>query len=702
MLRKITFISLFIFAPLWADQPFEDPSTGDAGKNFARITYTDDGNRFITRDETVELGRNMAVTSGTTLSTDYRSFAEVELIDGSLIQVNGGTVVEFQAINDVYNNESLTVVNMTSGSLFFHISSQPDWLEHRIIRIDSLHGSVYIESAGLYRIDQKDYQMKLYVYRGVGELAGERDSSLVRSGEFSAVSNLGMPLRANAFNSYYKDSFTTWAYSREPHLPGVSARYVDPQIARYSYSLDNSGAWRYSDEMGTHVWVPRVDGAWRPYYDGYWSSCGSSLSWVGHHDWSWVTGHYGRWGWSLSFGWHWIPDSFYAPAWVAWTVIDGLLGWCPLGRWNRPFYYDRYNNHNTYITNHFNDPWTYREPNRIHVRNYRNNARVPLSPRTVTQYTSRPIRVTKASRADPMEYTRAVRKPTSAKRAPVSKERTTRSYVDRSSHTRAQSRYKANPQDRSYSRVSPQSSSRSATQSSTINRSSNSNSRVTTQSSSRSEPATRNSTKPSSRTSTQPTTRTTTKPATRSATKPATRSETQPSTRTTTQPTNRSKPATRSTPKPATGSSTKPTKRTEVKPKKKISSDRVTSAPSLGRSSTNSRLAAPQRQPIKSRSTASNSSSTSRKENQTRYSASRSTSRAQSSPSPSRNSSRSNTTSRAKPSYTPKPSSSSTSYKPTPSKSNSSSKAKPSNSSRSKPSSKSNSSSSSPKKSRTR
>jgi len=455
MKQRIILILLALFSfTLMADYEFEDPSTGDSGQNFARVTFTDTGNQYITSDGTFDSDLNLPITPGGILQTQYRSFMEVELIDGSRIQINGNSRLEFQAINDVYNEESLTVINLERGSLFFHITPSPEWLKNRLYRIDTSHGSIYLQSPGLYRIDQKSYQMKLYVYRGLGEIAGEQDSTMVRSGTYSAISNFGYPNPARAFNSYYKDSFTSWAYTRNPIEPGASAQYVPPEISRYSYSLDSSGSWRYSASLGTHIWVPVVENSWRPYYDGYWSQCGSNLSWVGHNNWSWVTGHYGRWGWDVSFGWYWIPRRLFAPAWVAWTVIDGLLGWTPLGHWNRPFYCDNYGN-NTVIVNHFHNTWVYRNPDRITVRNYHDQYRVPRTPRSVTRYTSRAIRVDSSRRSNPAEYTRAVLKPRSANRSTVKRQTQTRAVSSRNLQPRATSRYKSDTGSRTYSRTQP-------------------------------------------------------------------------------------------------------------------------------------------------------------------------------------------------------------------------------------------------------
>jgi len=454
-MTKLTSIMLILLTTLfvWADEDFEDPSTGDSGHNFARITYTDQGNSYLSQEGTFELDRNLAINAGSSLDTQPGGFAEVEFIDGSLVQIDGSTRVEFQAINDTYNDESVSVMNLLDGNLFLHITPSPEWLKQRVFRIDSVHGSIFLEAPGLYRIDKKSYQMKLYVYRGIGELAGEKDAELVRSGEYSAVSNLGYPFRSKPFNAFYKDRFAQWAYYREPHAAGVSAQYVAPEISRYSYSLDRAGTWRYYNDLGTHVWVPVVKNSWRPYYDGYWSNCGPSLSWVGHNEWSWVTGHYGRWGWDVSFGWYWMPDRFYAPAWVAWTVFDGLLGWCPLGRWNRPWYYDRHHAHNTVIINHFNNTWVYRSPDRIHVRGSNHYRAVPRGSHTIKNYTTRAVRVDRNTRSNPRAYTRSVLEPRSQSRQTVTRTSTRTTYQGRNANTRATSRYRKETSGRSFTRI---------------------------------------------------------------------------------------------------------------------------------------------------------------------------------------------------------------------------------------------------------
>ena len=60
------------------------------------------------------------------------------------------------------------------------------------------------------------------------------------------------------------------------------------------------------------------------------------MTWVSDEPWGYVTHHYGRWGWTLSLGWYWIPGIHFSPAWVAWQNSDVYFGWAPLGYYDAP------------------------------------------------------------------------------------------------------------------------------------------------------------------------------------------------------------------------------------------------------------------------------------------------------------------------------------------------------------------------------
>jgi hypothetical protein len=79
--------------------------------------------------------------------------------------------------------------------------------------------------------------------------------------------------------------------------------------------------------------------------------------------------HYGRWYYDDYYGWIWIPDYDWAPAWVEWRYDDYYIGWAPLPPYavfsiniGIHFTYDYYNpyHHWHFVRfNNFCDPYVY-------------------------------------------------------------------------------------------------------------------------------------------------------------------------------------------------------------------------------------------------------------------------------------------------------------------------------------------------------
>ncbi|MCX7916289.1 MAG: hypothetical protein N3A53_08330, partial [Verrucomicrobiae bacterium] len=44
----------------------------------------------------------------------------------------------------------------------------------------------------------------------------------------------------------------------------------------------------------------------------------------------WAVFHYGRWYYDDYYGWIWIPDRIWGPAWVEWRETETYVGWAPL------------------------------------------------------------------------------------------------------------------------------------------------------------------------------------------------------------------------------------------------------------------------------------------------------------------------------------------------------------------------------------
>lgn len=87
-------------------------------------------------------------------------------------------------------------------------------------------------------------------------------------------------------------------------------------------------------EIGTygHCWHPRgVAVTWRPYCDGTWVWTDDGWYWESSEPWAWACYHYGTWVYDPTWGWCWLPDVVWAPAWVEWRTCDDYFGWVPCG-----------------------------------------------------------------------------------------------------------------------------------------------------------------------------------------------------------------------------------------------------------------------------------------------------------------------------------------------------------------------------------
>jgi len=94
--------------------------------------------------------------------------------------------------------------------------------------------------------------------------------------------------------------------------------------------LATYGRWVVIGSYG-RCWIPaRVEVGWRPYSNGYWQRTDSGWYWASDEPWGWATYHYGRWDFHAEFGWIWVPQTQWAPAWVAWREGGGYVGWAPL------------------------------------------------------------------------------------------------------------------------------------------------------------------------------------------------------------------------------------------------------------------------------------------------------------------------------------------------------------------------------------
>ncbi len=109
--------------------------------------------------------------------------------------------------------------------------------------------------------------------------------------------------------------------------PEVNFDYFHSQLSPYGSWIDMPGygqCFRPTDAS-----TP----GWRPYCDaGHWVYTDDGWFWQSDYPWGEIAFHYGRWHYSLNYGWMWVPGYDYAPAWVCWRHAEGegFCGWAPL------------------------------------------------------------------------------------------------------------------------------------------------------------------------------------------------------------------------------------------------------------------------------------------------------------------------------------------------------------------------------------
>jgi hypothetical protein len=260
--------------------------------------------------------------------------AEILFPDGSALAVDEQTSV------DILDTSLLRLVE---GRVLLTVAGAGDPRSAARFQIDTRASSVRTQGPGEYSVMVSAYssgaETELAVVRGSAELATDRDSVRLRSGE-SATTREGFPPSLPVpFNSARADDFVRWADAKRAERMGHSAstQYLPQDLRMYGGTLDRHGAWQYEAAYG-YVWYPSVAAAWRPYYKGYWSALPKyGWTWIGLDVWAWPTHYYGRWGHAGS-RWFWVPDRRWAPAWVSWASAPGYIGWCPLGFDNRPVF----------------------------------------------------------------------------------------------------------------------------------------------------------------------------------------------------------------------------------------------------------------------------------------------------------------------------------------------------------------------------
>ncbi len=329
-MKRVIFIILVLITTsiTYANNTSNDPRMYGIGASFARLAHVE-GTVNVYRDsyKLEKAETNLPLNPLDVLKTSPDSRAVVQFIDGTLLKIGEDTKIEFLEIDGSKESFAM-IVRLWSGRIYFDVEDT-DQFGDRTYRIDTEEGTMFLLSHGQYRIDRNSYETDVKVVSGKIEVDVSNGATIVRSGEEAIVNSSGA-IQKFVFNTFDRDDFDLWAANSYRRKVVVSERYVPVEIRSYVYELDSYGTWVYDDDFDVYVWRPYiVDVDWVPYSYGRWVWSPFGMTWVSYYPWGYAPFHYGYWRFSVSFGWVWVPDIWYSPAWVTWAYWDDYIGWYP-------------------------------------------------------------------------------------------------------------------------------------------------------------------------------------------------------------------------------------------------------------------------------------------------------------------------------------------------------------------------------------
>jgi len=169
-------------------------------------------------------------------------------------------------------------------------------------------------------------------------VSAEVISALVRHGQVAPEPSPTLAATASEPKPPAENVNTNPPPAAEAAPPDANAYAITPPVEQVNYNyfyqtLAPYGSWIDVPAYGW-CWQPTVsvvDVNWRPYCDRgrwLWSDCG--WYWQSDYAWGWAPFHYGRWHCNPTYGWVWLPDTAWAPAWVTWRYSNAYCGWAPL------------------------------------------------------------------------------------------------------------------------------------------------------------------------------------------------------------------------------------------------------------------------------------------------------------------------------------------------------------------------------------
>ncbi|MBL0225395.1 MAG: FecR domain-containing protein [Geobacteraceae bacterium] len=340
MKRIILICLLFLIAlPAWSSAAAIGP---------ARVSYVDGDTLFRApdSDEWLPAAANTPLDEGDAFWCPEGSRAEIQLPDGSVIRLDGGSQLDLLA-----NEDGFVHLHLASGHLYLRTIQT---FRENSLQIDADDTTVIPAARTRLRIDMLENSLEdVAITKGAAYVEGNGNRTRVRAGEHILLEeghSEVLPLNP-------ADEWEVWNVDRDRS----QSRSVKPdsalpdELRGHAAELDANGTWVTVPEYGT-VWRPTVivsDG-WAPYRDGRWFWRGDDYIWLSYEPWGWVPYHFGRWAVVVGFGWCWVPpvrgDVYWGPGYVGWYRTGSYVGWTPLAPGEVFYGHRNYGRHSVNIT----------------------------------------------------------------------------------------------------------------------------------------------------------------------------------------------------------------------------------------------------------------------------------------------------------------------------------------------------------------
>jgi len=275
---------------------------------------------------------NLPFLPGDRVWTDSGGRAEFQFPDGTLVRLDQRSKLDY-AGHEEGEQERITL-RLWSGSVIVRVRTRT----FARFEVETPAGMVQALDRGIVRVDVQAGETRVSVYAGEAALDDSHRQVRLAAGDRTFARWGGEAEEPQRFDPGEDDDFARWDGMRESEdrWAAASSEHLPDELGAYAGEFESNGNWRYEGTAGGYVWVPRVAIGWQPYSNGYWAWTPYGWTWVPYESWGWAPFHYGRWDFSASFGWYWMPGRHWGPGWVDWAVGGGYVGWCPLGRHDRP------------------------------------------------------------------------------------------------------------------------------------------------------------------------------------------------------------------------------------------------------------------------------------------------------------------------------------------------------------------------------